>query len=156
MGGDRWTFRNVHRGFRYLVHPKIRFRGWVHDREKIEIMSRSKALVFPVEWHEPFGLAIIESLYAGCAVFGSANGSLPELIIPEVGLVSYASEELVTAIRDFQYNPEHCHAYAVSKFNSEVMTKKYLVLYERILQDIPLHETAPQYLSEKNRIQKMY
>ncbi|WP_034258951.1 glycosyltransferase [Altibacter lentus] len=155
MGGDRWTFRNINRGIRYLVNPKVHFKGMVDDREKITIMSRSKALIFPVEWHEPFGLAIIESLYAGCSVFGTTNGSLPELITPEVGVVSNASEGLVAAIHAFQYDPKKCHEHAVSTFNSEAMTKKYLDLYKKVLLGIPLHEVAPVYIFEKNTIQKL-
>ncbi len=54
-------------------------------------MQRSKGLIFPVLWNEPFGLAAIESLYAGAPVFGPNYGSIPELINEKTGYTSNKS-----------------------------------------------------------------
>lgn len=154
LGGGRWTFRNFKRGFQYLVNPKLTFHGMVDNNIKMEIMKRSKALVFPVLWHEPFGLAIIESLYAGCAVFGTQNGSLPELITPEVGFVGTSSEEIVKAIQEFEYNPKVCHEYALNRFNAKVMTASYLRLYEKVILGETLNSEIPKYVEKENLIPK--
>ena len=151
MGGERWTSRNLTRGFRYIFNPKIQFLGMLNDAEKIKIMEKSKALIFPVEWNEPFGLVVIESLYAGCAVFCTTNGSLPELINPEVGMDSNDSNELAKALRDFDYNPQRCHNYAKEYFNSENMTSEYLNLYKKVIAGTTLHTRNPTFQPEKNK-----
>ncbi|MDN3725011.1 glycosyltransferase [Aequorivita sp. SDUM287046] len=155
MGGDRWTFRNITRGWRYIFNPKIMFLGMLDDAEKMKIMEKSKALVFPVEWHEPFGLVIIESLYAGCSVFCTTNGSLPELLIPEVGLASNDSEELAAAIRNFRYNPTKCHEYARDQFNAKKMTFEYLKIYEKVIAGENLHSQKPTFLPAENNIKML-
>ncbi|MBQ4820247.1 glycosyltransferase [Aquimarina sp. MMG016] len=154
LGGDRWTFRNFKRGFKYILNPNIIFRGMVDNSTKMNIMKNSKGLIFPVIWHEPFGLAIIESLYAGCAVFGSKNGSLEELITPQVGYTSNNSNELAKAIKEFDYNPKICYEYAVNNFNSKIMTEEYIKLYDKVLSGEKLNSEIPEYIEAENIIPK--
>lgn len=66
LGGTRL---NLKMGLRFTPHLNVRFKGMVGDETKSIEMNRSKALLFPVLWHEPFGIAIIESLYFGCPGF---------------------------------------------------------------------------------------
>ncbi|MRT17219.1 glycosyltransferase family 4 protein [Vitellibacter sp. q18] len=155
MGGDRWNFRNLTRGFKYVLNPRIKFLGMLDDAQKMKVMEKSKALVFPVEWHEPFGLVIIESLYAGCAVFCSTNGSLPELLIPEVGMASSNSKELAAALRNFNYNPQRCNQYARENFNAKKMTLEYIELYKKILAGTPLHSHNPTFQTARNQVKLM-
>ncbi|WP_299439870.1 glycosyltransferase [uncultured Aquimarina sp.] len=154
LGGEKWNFRNFKRGFKYIFNPKIIFRGMVNNNVKMDIIQYSKGLVFPVKWHEPFGLAITESMYAGCAVFGTKNGSLPELITSEVGFTSDSSEEISKAIKEFDYNPKRCHEYAVKYFNSKVMTESYVKLYKKVLNGETLNPEVPQFIDEENIIPK--
>ena len=60
----------------------------------MKIMSKSKDLIFPVLWNEPFGLAIIESSYAGCPLFGPNYGSIPELITEEYGYTNNSMSKI--------------------------------------------------------------
>ncbi|MFD2561597.1 glycosyltransferase [Aquimarina rubra] len=154
LGGERWNFRNFKRGLKYVLNPKIIFRGMVNNETKMEILQYSKGLLFPVKWHEPFGLAIIESLYAGCAVFGTKNGSLPELITPEVGFTGTNANEIAKAIRNFDYNPRKCHEYAVKHFNSKVMTGSYLKLYEKVISGETINKEVPEYKEAENVVPK--
>ncbi|MBT0608486.1 glycosyltransferase [Aequorivita echinoideorum] len=154
-GGSRWCKRNFFRGFKYILDPKIQFLGMVNDEDKIKMMEKSKALVTPVLWHEPFGLAIIESLYAGCAVFGTSNGSLPELISPRVGLISNEYDTLAKALNTFEYDPQYCHEYAKRNFNAEKMTLAYLKLYEKVISGKKLHQQNPEFSKEKNKINQL-
>lgn len=155
IGGERWNSRNFSRGLKYLLNPKITFLGMLDDAEKMKVMEKSKALVFPVEWHEPFGLVIIESLYAGCAVFCTTNGSLPELVSNEVGRASNDSNELAEALRNFNYDPERCHRYAKEHFNAKKMTLEYLELYKKILAGETLHSQIPTFNLEKNKVKSL-
>ncbi len=150
MGGERWTFRNFKRGLRYIFNPKIKFHGMVENDVKMKIAQHSKALIFPVVWHEPFGIAITESMYAGCAVFGTTNGSLKELMTPEVGFSGNSINEISEAIKTFDYNPKRCHDHAVKYFNSKVMTDSYLKLYDKLLAGETLNSQLPKYIPSKN------
>jgi len=154
LGGNKWNYRIIKRGFKYIFHPKVHFKGMVDDESKMKLMKYSKGLVFPVTWHEPFGLAIIESLYAGCAVFGSENGALKELVIPEVGFISNNSKNISRAIREFDYNPKRCHTYAVENFNSKMMAESYLLLYKKIIKGETLNAEIPFYNENKNKVLK--
>lgn len=144
MGGDRWNYTNLKRSFKYMISPKIEFKGMVDNATKMQVMYNSKGLIFPVKWHEPFGLAVIESLYTGCPVFATPYGSLKELVPPEVGVLSNSSLELAEAIKTVSFSPKICHEYAVDKFNSRVMAESYLQYYNLILQGETLHTEHPQ------------
>lgn len=144
LGGTRI---NIKMGVRVTLSKWTKFYGMVGGKEKFEILSRSKALIFPVLWHEPFGLALIESLYFGCPVLGTQNGSLPELITDEFGFLSNSIPELIDNFeRINSFNPFKCHEYAVEKFNSKIMVQNYLILYERILNGEKINDDIPTFL----------
>jgi glycosyltransferase involved in cell wall biosynthesis len=63
-----------------LDHPLIEFVGEINEREKSAFLGNALALLFPIDWPEPFGLVAIESMSAGTPVIAWRNGSVPELI----------------------------------------------------------------------------
>ena len=131
LGGRRLNFKM---GFRLTLDRHVRFYGLVGGEEKARLINGSRGLLFPIVWHEPFGLAVIESLFYGCPVFGTPYGSLPELVTKEVGLLSANSQELVEGIKNWdRYDSRKCHEYARNNFSSERMAREYLEWYERIL-----------------------
>lgn len=149
LGGVRF---NINMGIRLTFSPRITFHGMVDNEKKSEVMNRSKGLIFPVLWHEPFGLAIIESLYFGCPVFGTPYGSLPELVIPEVGYLSESREKLSEAsVRSDMFDKRICHEYARDNFNSKQMAIDYIAKYEKVLNGETLNSKPPilQNYSEK-------
>ena len=114
-------------GIRDTWSPRIHFHGMVDDAKKRTVILRSKGLVFPVTWHEPFGLAITESLYMGAPVFGTPYGSLPELVPPEVGFLTNSEPEMAERMKSANsFSPRTCHEYARDMFNSGVMAEAYL------------------------------
>lgn len=142
LGGKRFNFKM---GLRFTFSPKISFYGMVGGEKKDKLLNGSKGLIFPVRWHEPFGLAIIESLYFGCPVFGTPYGSLPELVPPEVGVLSNKKNTLIKAIKTSKdFSPIICHNYAVEKFNSKKMALSYIDKYERVISGETLNKTNPQ------------
>lgn len=142
MGGHRINFRM---GFRVTFSPRISFHGMVGGKKKSELLQNSNGLIFPVRWHEPFGLAIIESMYYGCPVFGTPYGSLPELVPAECGSLHHSSEELAEAIMTFPISKSRriCHEYALKNFNASEMADKYLKLYVKILAGQSLNQVEP-------------
>lgn len=141
LGGTRLNFKS---GFRLTLSPKIHFCGMVDQTQKQLYMRKSKGLVFPVRWHEPFGLAMIESMWYGLPVFGTPYGSLPELIPAQVGFLSDSASGLREAMANWQaYSPLVCHEYVRDTFNAHVMAEQYLSYYEKVLNGETLNPTEP-------------
>lgn len=149
LGGSRL---NIKRGFRFTWSRNIQFYGMVGGQEKFSLLNSSNGLIFPVKWHEPFGLAIIESLYFGCPIFGTPYGSLTELITSEYGLLSASKLDLINAIQNHKYNQRLCHDYAVENFNSLKMAYSYIAKYEKILTGNKLNKITPKYNTLLNRL----
>ncbi len=142
LGGNRL---NIKMGFRLTLSPKVSFSGMVDSKQKAALLQKSKGMIFPVKWHEPFGLALTESLYYGCPIFGTPYGSLPEIVLPEVGFLSNRSEELALALKNADsYSRKYCHEYAVEHFNSKLMAMRYLEKYEEVLNGKTLNTAKPK------------
>ncbi|MDD3860499.1 MAG: glycosyltransferase, partial [Bacteroidales bacterium] len=155
LGGNRLNFKM---GFRLTLNPNIRFYGMVGGETKMGLLQKSKGLVFPVLWDEPFGLALSESMYFGCPVFGTPYGALPEIVRNDTGFLSESSNEIAKSIENVgQYNPKLISEYAITEFNSAKMAREYLKLYEKVLAGHKLNESKPVHLPKKHRtIYKFY
>jgi glycosyltransferase involved in cell wall biosynthesis len=142
LGGTRV---NLKMGMRITLDPRIRFEGMVGGETKNRLINASKALLFPVRWNEPFGLAVIESLYFGCPVFGTPYGALPELVTPEFGFLSNKKSELADALKHVEeYDRKKCHEYVCDNFASIHMARNFLPLYEKVLNGESLNPKAPK------------
>lgn len=131
LGGYRL---NLKMGFRLTLSPRIHFHGMISNMEKKQYIERSKGLIFPIRWHEPFGLCLTESLYFGAPVFGTKMGSLPEIITPEVGWLGDNEQQIADYLTHTPFfSPQVCHDYATDCFNAHVMAKEYLKKYEQVL-----------------------
>jgi glycosyltransferase involved in cell wall biosynthesis len=141
MGGRRLQIR---RGFRLTWQPNIRFHGMVGGAQKFSMLNASKGMIFPVRWYEPFGLAIVESLYFGCPVFATPYGAIPELVPPECGTLSHSASALVQALEHTEnFSAEACHSQARDKFNANQMAFGYVRKYEQVLDRQALHASVP-------------
>ena len=140
LGGDRFQFK---RGFRFTFSRQIHFHGMVGGEQKNSLLNGSRGLIFPVRWHEPFGLAIIESLYFGCPVFSTPYGSLPELVPETCGFLSASASEMAEAVRANRFDPRACHAHVKQYFSVEAMTHNYLTMYQRVLDGETLNAQPP-------------
>lgn len=142
LGGKRF---NIKMGIRLTLSSRAAFYGIVSEEKKCEQLNNSKGLIFPVRWHEPFGLSLIESLYFGCPVFGTPYGSLPEIVPGNMGVLSAKKEELIRAITHAgDFSGKHCHDYAVEEFNSRKMAVAYLERYEKVLSNQKLNAAHPR------------
>jgi glycosyltransferase involved in cell wall biosynthesis len=141
LGGSRI---NLKMGLRITLDMNVRFEGMVGGYRKNQLINGSQALLFPVLWHEPFGIALTESLYFGCPVFGTPYGSLPELITPEFGFLSAKQSELLNALKNVDsYDRKKCHEYVCDNFSARKMTQDYLSLYEKVLNGESLNPSPP-------------
>ena len=144
LGGTRLNFNM---GFRFTISQRVSFCGMVGGVKKMSLLESSKGLIFPVKWHEPFGIAMIESLYFGCPVFGTTYGSLPEIVNKDVGFLSNNSDELAYQLQNSeQFSRQKCYQYANDIFNSKIMAEEYIKNYEKVLDGKSLNETPPKLL----------
>ena len=113
----------------------IRYYGMVGGDEKRELLSKARCLIFPVRWHEPFGIAAIEALASGAYVAATPYGSLTEIVTPETGVLSARADDFVTAVQNPQrFKPQACRERILQAgFTHLDMARKFLKYYERIL-----------------------
>lgn len=147
IGGKRISTRM---GLKINFSPYAKFYGMLSNNEKAKVINKSKGLIFPVLWDEPFGLAIIESMYYGCPVFGTPYGSLPELIKDFCGVLSDNSLELSQAIKNHNdFNKTEINRYVADNFNSEIMALNYIEKYEKVLKGETLNKSKPKNISNQ-------
>lgn len=141
MGSRNWPFQLQ----RYLpAWNGIQYLGMLSDHEKRPILKKARGLLFPVVWHEPFGVAITEALVSGCPVFATPYGSIPEIVTPEVGFLSANASELAEAIRTMNFSSEKCRNRVYQGFTHQQMAEKYIYYYTQVLEKGRLSEVAPQ------------
>lgn len=140
LGGTRFQLKM---GVSAVFDRRIRFHGMVDDAAKTRLMGSSRALILPVRWHEPFGLAVTESLFHGCPVLATPYGSMPELLSAETGHLSNHASELARVLSEVVFDPRTCHERARDLFNADRMARAYTELYERVANGGDLNPVAP-------------
>ena len=115
--------------------PYVEFLGEIDEKEKAELLGNATALLFPVDWREPFGIVIIEALACGTPVIAYNRGSVPEIITD--GKTGYIVENINEAVRALQtihhINRDECRKNFENHFSATIMAKNYLNLYEKLL-----------------------
>ncbi len=122
-------------GTRWWANPfsAVKWEGMIGGEKKRKLIAGSKGLLFPVLWHEPFGIAVIEALASGSPVLATPFGSLPELVTPDVGRLCSSEAEFGEAIASLGvFDPDACRRRAVENFHYRSMAEKYLALYRRV------------------------
>ena len=116
----------------YLKEGLIEYIGVVNDAQKLNLLQRAKAMLFPIKWEEPFGIVMAESMACGTPVIAFKRGSVPEVIekgvngfVVENVLEMIDSIKIVSIVQSFQVRN-----IAVSKFSVTVIAKQYLSLYK--------------------------
>src|SRR5436190_8543200 len=106
--------------------------GPVGGNRKSALIARSRALLFPIEWEEPFGLVMIEAMLSGIPVLGTSRGAVPEVVDDGVtGVICDDATEMVAAARiaDKLFNRERIRKQAVQRWSAGRMADEYLRLY---------------------------
>ncbi len=118
-----------------LSLPGVEYVGEITEKEKSEFLGNALALLFPVDWPEPFGLAMIEALACGTPVIARPCGSVPEVMRDGVtGLLAADIEHLVAAVgRVGQISRETCRTDFEARFTVEMMATNYERAYRQVL-----------------------
>jgi glycosyltransferase involved in cell wall biosynthesis len=114
-------------------HPLVEYVGEVDDAHKDEFIGNAAALLFPIDWPEPFGLAMIEALACGTPVIAWPHGSVPEVLEDGVsGRIVSDIDAAVAAVREIErIDRRACRAQFEARFTAERMASQYLSIYER-------------------------
>ncbi len=120
---------------RPLLGPAAEYVGPVDDTGKQALLGGATALLFPIDWPEPFGLVMIEAMACGTPVVAWNRGSVPEVIEEGVtGFVVSSEEEAVAALREAaRLDRATVRARFEARFTAERMAADYVAIYRRLL-----------------------
>jgi glycosyltransferase involved in cell wall biosynthesis len=114
-----------------LDHPLVEYVGELGDREKEALLGGAAALLFPIDWPEPFGLAMIEALACGTPVIAWRHGSVPEVL--EHGVTGWMCDDVASAVRAVhgleKIDRSACRRAFEARFTAGRMARSYLELY---------------------------
>jgi len=119
-----------------LDHPLIEYVGEISEREKNEFLGNAVALLFPIDWLEPFGLVMIESLACGTPVVAYRKGSVPEVLQHGVsGFIVEHMEDAVKAVQNIGLiDRQECRRVFEERFTAARMAADYLKVYNSVLE----------------------
>ena len=117
------------------LNDRIEYLGEVTHGEKVELLQDARATLFPIEWAEPFGLVMIESMACGTPVIATRWGAVPEVIDHgRSGIVVDDYRDMSTAIEYAdRLDPRACRLYVEERFSSERMVRDYEAAYQAVL-----------------------
>ncbi|MBO9616570.1 MAG: glycosyltransferase family 4 protein [Dyadobacter sp.] len=120
-----------------LKHPLVEYIGEITDAEKEKFLGEAMALLFPIDWPEPFGLVMIEAMACGTPVIAYNHGSVPEIVEHGVsGYIVNNRQQAVEAVRRIELiSRESCRDAFDRRFSSSVMSKAYVSVYERMIDE---------------------
>jgi len=118
-----------------LDNPLVEFIGEIGEEQKSEFLGQAKALLFPIDWPEPFGLVMIEALACGVPVVAFDGGSVPEVIDNGVtGFIVDSLEEAIDATRKIDLlDRRACRAVFERRFSVTRMAADYVQIYRKLL-----------------------
>ena len=119
----------------YIDNDKVIYTGSVGPVERNRLLGRACALLHPIEFDEPFGLSVIESMACGTPVIAFDRGSMPELI--ENGKSGFLVNNVAEAIEAFarieEIDRANCRRHVERHFTVDRMINEYIQVYEMIL-----------------------
>jgi glycosyltransferase involved in cell wall biosynthesis len=118
-----------------LKDPSIEFIGEIGEADKAEFLGNALALLFPIDWPEPFGMVLIEAMANGTPVIAFGRGSVPEII--EDGVSGFIVDDIESAAaavpRALRLDRKAIRRRFDERFTAERMARDYVALYERVL-----------------------
>lgn len=120
----------------------IEYIGEADLAAKNELLGNSIAMLFPIQWDEPFGLVMIEAMACGTPVLAMPGGSVQEVVADGIsGWVCRSTTEMAQRAREARstFNPARVRSYVASEFSIDVMVAKYMQCYADVLNP----KTAP-------------
>ena len=112
------------------IGPDVIWLGELGEQAKYELLGGAAAMVFPIDWDEPFGLVMIESMACGTPVLATARGAVPEVVVDRAtGFVRRHPSELAALVDQLDMiDRRECRAHVESQFSGPVMAARYEAL----------------------------
>jgi glycosyltransferase involved in cell wall biosynthesis len=122
----------------HLGHHGIEYLGEVSHGHKVELLQDARATLFPIEWEEPFGLVMIESMACGTPVIATRHGAVPEVIEHgRGGIVVDHFREMPGALEQADaLDPMECRRYVEERFAPARMVRDYEAAYRAVLEPV--------------------
>ena len=118
-----------------LSNSLVEFMGEIGDAEKDEFLGNAYALLFPIDWPEPFGLVMIEAMACGTPVIAYRGGAVPEVIEQgHTGFVVEGLQDAVDAVRRISnLSRKRCREVFAKRFTTTRMAHDYVQIFERLI-----------------------
>jgi glycosyltransferase involved in cell wall biosynthesis len=118
------------------LNGPVTWRENVEGKEKAQLLAHARAMVFPIQWEEPFGIAMVEAMMSGTPVLALAHGAAPEVVDPGVtGWLADDIDGLVAAYKRLdEIDLERCAEVAARRFGPQQMASGYVGVYERAIE----------------------
>jgi glycosyltransferase involved in cell wall biosynthesis len=118
-----------------FAEPHVEFIGEINESQKEDFLGNAYAVLFPIDWPEPFGLVMIESMSVGTPVVAFCCGSVPEIMLDgKTGFVVNDIDEAVDAVGRVQWlDRAECRAIFEERYSSRRMAQDYLKVYAQII-----------------------
>jgi glycosyltransferase involved in cell wall biosynthesis len=121
-------------GYKFSLSRKIRSIGMVGGRKKAELIAGARALLSPISWPEPFGLAVIEALCSGTPVITTPFGAMPEIVTPDTGFICDGQPAMEAAVERLgEISPYACRRRVLENFTADIMADNYLKVYKQVI-----------------------
>lgn len=133
-----------------LDHPLIEFIGEINEEQKSSFLGNAMAFLFPINWCEPFGMVMIESMACGTPVIAHPMGSVPEIIEHgKNGFIVNTVEEAVRVIKKLDsFDRQNVRRSFEERFTAERMAKEYVAVYKKIIHAKELHSSVKMHDSK--------
>src|SRR5712691_7514841 len=104
-------------------------------KQKLNLLSRARGFLNPIEWEEPFGMVMIEAMALGCPVISFARGAASEIVVhEETGFLVSDVDEMVRFIpRIDEIDRDATRMYVEHNFSAHVMAQKYVEIYKKVI-----------------------
>ncbi len=121
----------------------VEYIGLADLQAKNELLGNSLAMLFPIQWNEPFGLVMVEAMACGTPVLAMPGGSVPEVVREGLsGHICRTVVQMSKRARDLNFNPRAVRQYVEENFSIQRMAKEYAGVYEHILQGTAARKIA--------------
>jgi glycosyltransferase involved in cell wall biosynthesis len=117
-----------------LDDPLVEFLGEIGEDDKPAFLGGARALLFPIDWPEPFGLVMIEAMACGTPVVARPCGSVPEVVVDgRTGFLGASLLELVEAVKRLdEIDRAECRHHVERRFSARRMAEDYEAIYDRL------------------------
>ena len=114
----------------------VEYIGLADLQAKNELLGNSMAMLFPIQWNEPFGLVMVEAMACGTPVLAMPGGSVPEVIQDGVsGYICRTVREMSKRVGDLNFNPARVRHYVEENFSIEKMVRQYVAVYQEAVNE---------------------